>query len=64
MEKRVIGGILNVPGIIRLEMAAAKFMEHSHNTYDIKAISMYGILGFIFFIAGIGLIRTTEDLPS
>ena len=49
MENRVIDGILNVPGIIRLEMAAAKFMEHSNDTYDIKAICMYGIMGFIFY---------------
>jgi hypothetical protein len=28
---------------------------------DIKALAIYGILGFIFFIAGISLVRTTKD---
>jgi len=44
-------------------MAAVSFVSHSATSnYDIKAISMYGILGLIFFFAGIGLVRSTKDV--
>jgi uncharacterized membrane protein len=63
MEKRVIGVILTLLGIVGLIVAAVNFVNHSGtNTYDIKAISMYGILGLIFFFAGIGLVRSTKDV--
>ena len=63
MEKRVIGVILTLLGILGLIMAAVNFVNHSSTSnYDIKAISMYGILGLIFFFAGIGLVRSTKDV--
>ena len=64
MEKRVIGVILTLLGVIGLIMGAMKFVDHSNNNYDAKVICVYGILGLIFFFAGIGLIRTTRDLPN
>ena len=64
MEKRVIGVILTLLGVIGLVMGAMKFVAHSNSTYDVKVISVYGILGLVFFFAGIGLIRTTRDLPN
>ena len=64
MEKRVLGVILTMLGVIGLVMGAIKFVAHSNSNYDMKAIAMYGILGLIFFFAGIGLIRTTRDLPN
>ncbi len=64
MEKRVIGMILTLLGVLGLVAGAIKFVEHSNNNYDVKVISVYGILGLIFFFAGIGLIRTTKDLPN
>ena len=64
MEKRVIGVILTLLGVIGLVMGAMKFVDHSNSTYDVKVISVYGILGLVFFFAGIGLIRTTRDLPN
>lgn len=64
MEKRVIGVILTILGIIGLIMAATNFVNNSDSTYNMKAIAMYGILGLIFFFAGIGLIRSTKDVSK
>ena len=64
MEKRYIGVILTLLGVVGLVMGAMKFVDHSNNNYDVKVISVYGILGLIFFFSGIGLIRTTRDLPN
>ena len=62
MEKRVIGVILTIIGVIALIMGAYNFINHSGNTYDMKVIATYGILGLIFFFSGIGLIRSTKDI--
>jgi uncharacterized membrane protein len=64
MEKRVIGVILTLLGVLGLIVGAMKFVDHSNSNYDVKVISVYGILGLVFFFAGIGLIRTTRDLPN
>ncbi len=65
MEKRIFGIILTLLGLVGLIWAAYNFVQgNSNNTYDIKAISVYGILGLIFFFAGIGLIRSTRDKAS
>ncbi|MCW3123318.1 MAG: hypothetical protein JWQ38_2810 [Flavipsychrobacter sp.] len=62
MEKRAIGMILTVLGIIGLIYAAITFVNHSGNVYNIKVILTSGILGVIFFFSGIGLIRGTRDV--
>ena len=59
MEKRIFGIILTVLGIIGLIMAA---MQFANSTGNIKQIIVYGILGAVFFFAGIGLIRNTKDV--
>ena len=64
MEKRVLGVILTMLGALGMVMSAVKFVEHSNNSYDVKAICMYGLLGLIFFFAGVGLIRGTRDMPN
>jgi hypothetical protein len=63
MEKRVLGIILSLVGVAGLIMAGANFMN-GNDTRDIKQIVVYGVLGAIFFFAGIGLIRNTRDRPS
>jgi uncharacterized membrane protein len=60
MEKRVMGIILSVLGIVGLILAGFNFMNGS-GTRNIKEIVIYGVLGAIFFFAGISLIRTTRD---
>lgn len=60
MEKRVMGIILSILGIVGLILAGYNFMNGS-GAKNIKEIVLYGILGAIFFFAGISLIRTTRD---
>lgn len=61
MEKRVLGIILSILGIIGLIYAGAAFMNGNESTRNIKAIILSGILGGIFFIAGISLVKNTKD---
>lgn len=61
MEKRTLGIVLTVLGIVGLILAGAKFLGGGGNTHTIKQILTFGILGAIFFFAGIGLIRNTRD---
>lgn len=61
MEKRVLGIILTLFGIIGLIAAAYYFMNGGEGTRNIKGIIIYGILGAVFFAAGIGLIQNTKD---
>jgi uncharacterized membrane protein len=59
--KRIFGALLTVLGIGGLIYAAVVFANLSGGTRDIRTLIIYGILGVLFFIAGIGLIRTTKD---
>jgi hypothetical protein len=60
-EKRIFGAVLTVLGIGGLIYAAVLFVNTSGGNKDVRALAIYGILGIIFFIAGISLIRTTSD---
>ncbi|MFI5124906.1 MAG: hypothetical protein ACHQDF_06240 [Chitinophagales bacterium] len=65
MEKRVFGVILTVLGIAGLIMAAYQFVQGNTATnHSLRAVTMYGVLGLLFFFAGIGLIRSTRDLSN
>ncbi|HVY73835.1 MAG TPA: hypothetical protein VG890_03340 [Puia sp.] len=65
MEKRVFGVILTVLGIAGLILAAYQFVQGNTTTnHSVKAVVMYGVLGLIFFFAGIGLIRSTRDISG
>ena len=61
MEKRVIGVILTLLGILALIMGGVNFINHTGGAYNFKVITTCGILGVLFFFAGIGLIRGTKD---
>jgi uncharacterized membrane protein len=61
MEKRLLGVVLSILGIIGLILAGINFMKPSQGTKSIKEIVLFGILGAIFFFAGIGLVRNTRD---
>jgi uncharacterized membrane protein len=61
MEKKVFGIVLTVLGIAGLIAAAVNFVNSGSGTYNIKMITVFGILGLIFFFTGVGLIRTTKD---
>ena len=59
--KRIFGGLLTVLGIGSLIYAAVVFMSNSGGNRYTKSLIIFGILGLIFFVAGISLIRTTKD---
>jgi uncharacterized membrane protein len=59
--KRIFGALLTVLGIVGLIYAAILFANTTGGTFAIKSLVIYGILGFVFFISGISLVRTTKD---
>ena len=59
--KRIFGAFLTLLGTGGLIYGAVLLVNTSGGTRDIKALIIYGALGFIFFVAGIGLIRTVKD---
>ena len=61
MEKRVLGIILSLLGVAGLIYSGVYFMNGGTGTRNIKGIIVSGIIGAIFFFAGIGLVRNTKD---
>lgn len=59
--KRIFGGILTLLGIGGLIYTAVVFTDTSGSERDVKSLIIYGILGAVFFISGIGLVKTTKD---
>ena len=59
--KRIFGAVLSVLGIIGLIYAAVLFANVSGGTHDVKEIIVYAVLGLIFFVSGISLVRTVRD---
>lgn len=59
--KRIFGALLTLLGIAGLIYTAVLFADTSSRADNTKALIIYGILGLLFFVAGIGLIRTTKD---
>jgi hypothetical protein len=64
MEKRILGIILSLLGVIGLVLAGVKFLNGGGGKYNVKEIVIYGLLGAIFFFAGIGLVKNTRDKPT
>jgi hypothetical protein len=58
--KRIFGALLTVLGICGL-IYIVLYINSKSGAHNIKALFTFGILGFIFFIAGIGHIRATKD---
>lgn len=59
--KRIFGSILTLLGIVGLVYGAILFVNNGGGTREIKALVIYILLGFIFFMSGIGLIKATKD---
>jgi uncharacterized membrane protein len=59
--KRVFGTILTVLGIIALIYGAYVFATTSMDAGNIKIASIWAVLGLVFFISGIGLVKRTRD---
>lgn len=59
--KRIFGALLTLIGIVSLIYAGASFINSSGANHELKSLTIFGVLGVIFFLSGIGLIRTTKD---
>jgi hypothetical protein len=59
--KRIFGALLTALGIGGLIYTAVVFANTSGGTGDIKELIIYGVLGIVFFVSGISLVRTTKD---
>jgi len=59
--KRIFGSVLTMLGIASLIYTAVLFTSSSDNTHAVKSLITFGVLGFVFFISGIGLIRMIKD---
>ncbi|RBA29670.1 hypothetical protein [Flavobacterium tibetense] len=59
--KRIFGAILTILGIVGLIYAAVLFVNNGESNQNIKMLATYGILGLVFFVSGINLVRTTKD---
>jgi hypothetical protein len=56
--KKIFGAMLTILGIGGLICAAVLFINSKGGAHDIKAVAICTILGILFFVAGISLIRT------
>ena len=59
--KRIFGAVLTVLGIGALLYAAIMFVNTANGPTNIKILTTFGILGLIFFVSGVSLVRTTKD---
>jgi len=59
--KRFFGALLTGLGIGGLIYTAVVFADTSGGTKDVKQLIIYGVLGIVFFVSGISLVRTTKD---
>ncbi len=59
--KRIFGTLLTILGIAGLIYAAVLFVNNAESNNAFKALIIYSVIGLIFFIAGISLIRTIND---
>jgi uncharacterized membrane protein YccC len=62
MEKRFLGIILTLLGSAGLVVAGIDFVNNGETMHNIKAIIVFGLIGVVFFFAGIGLVRNTKDV--
>lgn len=59
--KRIFGTLLTVLGVGSLIYAALLFVNTANMTDYTKPLATFGVLGLLFFISGISLVRTTKD---
>ncbi|HTE30158.1 MAG TPA: hypothetical protein VK666_07275 [Chryseolinea sp.] len=59
--KRIFGAVLTLLGIVGLIYGAVLFVNNSGGSKDTRALIIYGVLGFIFLLAGLSLMKTIKD---
>ena len=60
----MLGILLSFLGIAGLIYAGIAFLQGDADTRNLKVILFAGVLGAIFFFAGIGLVQSTRDKPT
>jgi len=61
MEKRILGVILSLLGVVGLIYAGINFVNGGSGVRNVKMIVFAAVVGAIFFFAGISLVRNTRD---
>ena len=64
MEKRILGSVLCLLGVIGLLYAGFSFINGGNGTRSVKTIIFAATVGAIFFFAGVGLVKNTSDKPT
>jgi hypothetical protein len=65
IEKRLFGVIITILGITGLLLAAYNLVQFKTATnHNVMSVVIYSIQGILFFFAGIGLVRNTQDLTN
>ncbi len=59
--KRIFGSLLTLLGILAIIYAAFQYMDFQGGNKNLRSLAIYGIVGLLFFLAGLSLIRTTKD---
>ena len=59
--KRIFGFVLTLLGIAGMIYTAMLFSKPSGEINNIKGLVVYGVLGIIFFVSGISLVKNTKD---
>ena len=59
--KAIFGSVLTVFGIGFLIYAAVLFVHKLSSSDDFKSLAIFLILGIVFFVAGISLVRTIRE---
>ena len=59
--KRIFGAVLTLLGIGSLIYAAMVFANTNGGNRDIRSLIIFGVLGLLFFVSGLSLVRTTKD---
>jgi hypothetical protein len=65
IEKRLFGIIITLVGVTGLILATYNFVQGYISTnHRVISVIVYGLQGILFFFAGIGIIRNTQDLTN
>lgn len=59
--KRMFGALLTLLGIGGLIYTAVIFANTNGGNRDVRSLIIFGVLGVLFFISGIGLVKATKD---
>ena len=59
--KRMFGALLTLLGIGGLIYTAVIFANTNGGNRDLRSLIIFGVLGVLFFVSGIGLVKATKD---